>query len=74
MAKENWELIQAQHDEVDHVLQSKIQSLRGEFENLVMKKYEMLSDFSSQFTEIISKLIDLGERLEETKTIANHLR
>ena len=38
---------------VDHVVQSKIQSLRWEFENPAMKKDDKVSDFSSCFTKII---------------------
>ena len=37
-AKENWETIRVLHVGVDHVVQSKIQSLQQEFENLAMKK------------------------------------
>ena len=59
---------------VDHVVQSKIQSLRREFENLAMKKDEKVSDFSSRFIKIISKLRDLGERLEEKEVVAKLLR
>ena len=73
-AKENWETIRVLHVGVDHVVQSKIQSLRREFENLAMKKDEKVSDFSSRFTKIISKLRDLGERLEEKEAVAKLLR
>ena len=59
---------------VDHVVQSKIQSLRREFENLAMKKDEKASDFSFRFTKIISELRDLGERLEEKEAVAKRLR
>ena len=59
---------------VDHVVQSKIQSLRREFENLAMKKDEKVSDFSSRFTKIISELRDLGERLVEKEVVAKLLR
>ena len=45
-AKENCETIRILHVGVDHVVQSKIQSLRWEFENLAMKKDEKVSDFS----------------------------
>ena len=44
---------------VDHVVQSKVQSLQREFENLAMTKEEKVSDFSSHFIKIISKLRDL---------------
>ena len=73
-AKENWETIRILHVGVDHVVQSKIQSLRREFENLVMKKEEKVSDFSIRFTKIISKLRDLGEQLEEKEAVAKLLR
>ena len=36
--KENWETIRILHVGVDHVVQSKIKSLRQKFENLAMKK------------------------------------
>ena len=48
---------------VDHVVQSKIQSLRREFENLAMKKNEKVSDFSSRFTKIISKIKRFGRAI-----------
>ena len=48
---------------VDLVVQSKMQSLRWEFENLAMKKDEKVSDFSSHLTKINSELRDLGEQL-----------
>ena len=57
---------------VDKVQQSKIQSLRREFEKF-KKKGEMVSDFSSRFTKIISELRDLGERLEEKEVVAKLL-
>ena len=55
--KENWEVIRILHVGVDHVVQSKIQWLGREFENLAMK----ISDFSSCFTKVIFELRDLGE-------------
>ena len=39
-----------------------------------MKKDEKVSDFSSCFSKIISKLRDLGERLEEKEVVAKLLR
>ena len=60
-AKENYETIQMLHVGVDHVVQSKIQSLQQEFKNLAMKKDEKVSDFASCFTKIIFELRDLGE-------------
>ena len=72
--KENWETIRILHVGVDHVVQSKILSLRRKFENLAIKKDEKVNDFSSRFTKIISKLRDLGERLEEKEAVTKLLR
>ena len=59
---------------VDHVVQSKIQTLRREFENIAMKKDEKVSDFASRFAKIIYKLRDLGEQLEEKEVVVKLLR
>ena len=73
-AKENYETIQMLHVGVDHVVQSKIQSLQQEFKNLAMKKDEKVSDFASYFTKIIFELRDLGEWLEEKEAEAKLLQ
>ena len=39
-----------------------------------MNEDEKVSDFSSRFTKIISKLRDLGERLEEKEAVEKLLR
>ena len=64
-AKENWESLRILHVGADHVIQSSIQFLRREFENLSMRKDEKVSDHSLRFTKVISELRDLGENLEE---------
>ena len=38
-----------------------------------MKKDEKVSDFSSHFTKIISKLRDMGEQLEEKEVVVKFL-
>ena len=48
--------------------------MRREFENLAMKKDEKVSDFSSHFTKITSKLRDLGERTKEKEAVAKLLQ
>ena len=73
-AKENWESLKILHIGADHVIQSRIQFLRREFENLSMRKEEKVSDYSLRFTKVISELRDLGENLEEKDVIAKLLR
>ena len=73
-AKENWESLKIVHVRADHVIQSRIQFLRREFENLSMRKDEKVSDYSLRFTKVISELRDLGENLDEKDTICKLLR
>ena len=73
-AKENWESLKILHIGADHVIQSRIQFLRREFENLSMRKEEKVSDYSLRFINVISELRDLGENLEEKDVVAKLLR
>ena len=56
------------------MIQSRIQFLRREFENLSMRKDEKVSDYSLRFTKVISELRDLGENLEEKDVVTKLLR
>ena len=73
-AKENWESLQILHVGADHVIQSRIQFLRREFENLSMRMDEKVSKYSLRFTKVLSKLRDLGENLEEKDVVSKLLR
>ena len=56
------------------MIQSRIQFIGREFENLSMRKGEKVSDYSMRFTKVISELRDLGENLEEKDVMAKLLR
>ena len=56
------------------MIESRIQALRHEFENLVMKKDEKVSAFPSRFIKIISKLRDLGDKLEVKVAVSKLLQ
>ena len=73
-AKESWESLKILHVKVDHVIKSRIQFLRRDFENLSMRKDEKVSYYSLRFTKVISELRDLGENLEEKDVVAKLLR
>ena len=45
-AKVKWEIIRSFHVGIDCFVQSRVQGLRREFKNLVMKKYEKVSDIT----------------------------
>ena len=73
-AKENWESLKKLHVGAEHVVQSRIQFLRREFENLSMRKDEKVSEYSLRFTKVLSELRDLGENLEEKDVVSKLLR
>ena len=73
-AKENWESLKILQVRADHVIQSRIQFLRRELENLSMRKEEKVSDYSLRFTKVISELRDLGEKLDEKDVVSKLLR
>ena len=73
-AKENWESLKILQVGADHVIQSRIQFLRRELENLSMRKDEKVSDYSLRFMKVISELRDLGENLEEKDVVSKLLR
>ena len=73
-AKENWESLKILHVGADHLIQSRIQFLRREFENLSMRKDEKVSDYSLRFTKVISELRHLGENLDEKDVVFKLLK
>ena len=73
-AKEKWESLKILHVGADHVIQSRIQFLRREFENLSMRKDEKVSDYSLRFTKVISELSNLGENPDEKDAVSKLLR
>ena len=62
------------HVITEHVVQSRIQFLRREFENLSMRKDEKVSEYSLRFTKVLYELRDLGENLEEKDVVSKLLR
>ena len=73
-AKENWESLKILHVGADHVIQSRIQFLRREFENLSMRMDEKVGEYSLRFRKVISELRDLGENLDEKDDVSKLLR
>ena len=56
--KENWESLKILHVRANHVIKSRTQFLRREFENLSMRKDKKVSDYNLRFTRVISELRD----------------
>lgn len=57
----------------ERVKDTKVQTLKMEFEGLRMKESELIGDFATQLTTIISKIRALGEKFEETYVLKKFL-
>ena len=64
-AMENWEILWQRNLGVDRVIQSRIQSMKRDFELLTMGKIDSIVDFATKFTQIVSDLQNLGETMDE---------
>jgi hypothetical protein len=66
LAKETWEALKIMHMAAERVKDTKVQTLRTEFEGLRMKESESIDNFASRLTTIVSQIRALGEKFEET--------
>lgn len=62
-AKEVWEAIKTMCLGADRVKQAKIQTLKAEFESLVMKESESLDDFYMKLNALVTNIRALGEEI-----------
>ena len=74
MARENWEILWQQNLGVDRVIQSRIQGMKRDFELLTMGKTDLVVDFGTKFTHILSDLRNLGETMDEKDVVRRFLR
>ena len=73
-AKENWEILRQRNLGVDRVIQSRIQGMKRDFELLSMAKTYSIVDFAKKFTQLVSDLRNLGEKMEERDVVRRFLR
>ncbi|CAO2830911.1 unnamed protein product [Amaranthus hypochondriacus] len=68
-AKEAWEILQQEFQGDSKVRSIKLQSLRGDFENLKMKKGELMKDYFSRVIEIVNQMKSYGENISDEKIV-----
>ncbi|XP_078435013.1 uncharacterized protein LOC144706003 [Wolffia australiana] len=73
-AKETWEILRKKNVGVDRVIKAKIQSLRKQFETLMISDDETVSDFAGKLSEIVTEMGSLGEFTKEKVVVAKFLR
>ena len=73
-AKETWEGLLKKFVHVDRVKKSRIQSLKKEFDHILMGNEESVGDFTRRFSSIVTKLRALGEKVTEMEIVSKLLR
>lgn len=73
-AKEVWEAIKTMCMGVERVQEARVQTLKGEFESLMMKDSEKIEDFCLKLSGIVTNIRVLGEAMEESSVVRKILR
>lgn len=73
-AKEVWEAVKTMSLGADRVKKARIQTLKAEFEFLVMKDTELIEDFCMRLNGLVTNIRALGETVDETYVVKKLLR
>jgi hypothetical protein len=73
-AKEIWDKLQNIYEGDSKVKATKLQTYRGQFEQLKMKEYENIAAYFLQVDEIVNAIIGLGEEIKESVIVQKVLR
>jgi hypothetical protein len=73
-AKEIWDKLQNIYEGDSKVKESKLQTYRGQFEQLKMKEDEDIATYFLRVDEIVNAIIGLGEEIEESIIVQKVLR
>lgn len=73
-AKETWEALRTMFVGADRVKTARVQTLKAEFEAMIMKETESDDDFAAKVTNVVSTMHTLGETVEEGYVVKKLLR
>jgi len=73
-SKEAWEILEKTYKGDDRVKQVRLQALRGEFERLLMKENEGVTEFISRVETVANQLGKNGEPLPVNRVVEKILR
>jgi ribosome-binding factor A len=73
-AKEIWDKLRSIYEGDSKVKEAKLQSYRGQFEQLKMKKDEDIATYFLRVDETVNAIIGLGEEIEESVIVQKVLR
>ena len=73
-AKDIWDKLQNIYEGDSKVKEAKLQTYRGQFEQLKMKEYKNITAYFLRFDETVNVIIGLGEEIKESVIVQKVLR
>ncbi|XP_047336321.1 uncharacterized protein LOC124939900 [Impatiens glandulifera] len=73
-AKIGWETLKTMHVGVERIKEAKVKTLNTQFEVIRMKNGELVDDFATKLTFIVTGIRSLEEKMEEISVIKMFLR
>jgi hypothetical protein len=73
-AKQGWDILETTYQGTSKVKIAKLQALRREFENLQMKYFDSIDQFTYRVTELVNQIRKNGDELVDQKVVENVLR
>lgn len=73
-AKEAWDTLKTTFVGAERVKEARTQTLKSEFERLLMKDSEKIDDFVARLMSVVNEIRVLGETIEETYVVKKFLR
>jgi hypothetical protein len=73
-AKQAWDILETTYQGTSKVKISKLQALRREFENLQMKDFDSIDQFTFHDTDLVNQIRQNGDEIEDQKVVEKVLR
>ncbi|XP_078172780.1 uncharacterized protein LOC144566607 [Carex rostrata] len=73
-AKDAWEILRNSVVGAEKVKKVRLQTLRAEFESIVMKENESIGDYFTRILAVVNQMKRLGEKIEDVRVVEKILR